>query len=86
MTFMLPFIVVFNVIYQPIMHSDYLSAATFTAGLVLLGLVHGLDYKARVRNNTWKYKPLMVLITTFINIWLVVPALVTMKKNVWGTR
>jgi hyaluronan synthase len=87
MTAMLPFVVVFNVIYQPLVNSNYISTATFTTGLVLLGLVQGLDYKARVRNNsTWKYQPLMVLITTFINIWLVVPALITMKKNEWGTR
>jgi hyaluronan synthase len=87
MTFAVPFIVIFNVIYQPLMHSDYLSAVTFTSGLLLLGLVHGLDQRSRVgKYSTWKYKPLTVMMTTFINIWLIVPAIITMNKNVWGTR
>jgi hypothetical protein len=87
MTFAVPFIVIFNVIYQPLMHSDYLSAITFTSGLILLGLVHGLDHRGRLgKYSTWKYKPLTVMMTTFINIWLIVQAIITMNKNVWGTR
>lgn len=88
MSFLLPLIVVFNVVYQPLAHADYLSSLTFTSGLALMGLVHGLDYRARVakNNNTWKYKPLMIMVTMFVNIWLLVPAIVTIKKNVWGTR
>lgn len=87
MTFTTPLIVITVFFYEPFILQNFLMPTSFMIGTLLLSFVHGLDYKFRDPNaRNWMYKPLMNLITTFVLAWLIFPALLSYKKNEWGTR
>jgi hyaluronan synthase len=86
-TFTLPLVLFTVFFYEPVVGQNYLSPLTFTAGLVLMGLAQGFDYKFRdTKTKNWKYKPIMNLISAFILSWMLFPAILTLKKNTWLTR
>lgn len=86
-TFTLPLIIFTVMFYEPFILKQQLTPIIFLAGLLLMGVYQGLDYRFRDKTSTnWMYKPLMNLISTFVLSWLLFPSLWTMKKNEWLTR
>jgi len=82
-----PVILISMIFYSPFVLHQYLIPLTFFAGLVGLGFAHGLDYKIRdPKSTTWKYRPVMNILLTFIFPWLTIPALLTFRKSQWLTR
>lgn len=87
MTFTTPLIIVAIFVYAPLMLQNFLIPASFIGGSFLSSLVHGADYRFRdSTTRNWIYKPLMNLITSFVISWLIIPALLSYRKNEWGTR
>jgi len=87
MTFTTPLIIVAVFLYAPLVLQSYLIPASFIGGSLLASLAHGADYKFRdSTTRNWFYKPLMNLITSFMISWLIIPALLSYRKNEWGTR
>ena len=87
LTFVTPSIVLAIFVYIPIVHQTFWAPVIFLTSMQLAALAHGTDYKLRDPNSkNWKYKTVMNLITTFVTSWLIIPALLTYKKNEWLTR
>ncbi|HUU49315.1 MAG TPA: glycosyltransferase [Nitrosopumilaceae archaeon] len=86
-TFTAPLIVLIILFYEPFILKNYWVPLAFISGSFLTGFAHGLDYKMRDPSSKyWKYKPLMNFFTSFGLSWLVIPALLTFRKNQWLTR
>ena len=86
-TFTSPLIVLIVLFYEPVILQQYWVPSIFVLGSLLTGLAHGLDCK--FRNNlskTWKYKPIMNIVASFVLSWLVFPAIWNFRKNEWLTR
>ncbi len=82
-----PIILGIALYYEPFVLGNYSVPVIFLLGSMLTSVGHGLDYKFRDKSSkTWAYKPLMNLITTFIISWIIFPAVLSMRKNEWGTR
>jgi hypothetical protein len=59
----------------------------YTVSIVLYGYAQGLDFKYRdPTTNNWKYKPLANIVTGFVLPWLMIPALLSIRKSQWMTR
>ena len=83
----LPLILVVILVYQPLVLGEYVFALYFLAAQVLVGLVEGIDTKIRnPTSSNWRYKPLMPLLSNFVISWALFPAVLTLRKNEWGTR
>lgn len=83
----LPLMIMVVLFYEPIIMKQYWFTAFFVLSQLLIGLVEGTDSKLRnPKSITWKYKPIMNLFTTFVVSWMLIPAIITLKKNEWGTR
>ncbi len=86
-TFTAPLIVLIILFYEPFVLKNYWVPFAFISGSFLAGLAHGVDYKMRdPSSKNWKYKPLMNFFTSFCLSWLVIPAILTLRKNQWLTR
>ena len=73
--------------YAPFVLDLFLAPLTDSLGQILIGLAAGLDYKFREHGSkNWKYKPLMNMIASFALPWLLIPALLTYRKNRGMTR
>ena len=86
-TFTSPLIVLIVLFYEPVILHQYWVPSIFVLGSFLTGISHGLDCKFRDNlSKTWKYKPIMNLVASFVLSWLVFPALWNFRKNEWLTR
>lgn len=86
-TFTSPLILVTVFLYEPIVLHQYLLPVVYLIGILSLGLGEGIDSKFRnTRTKNWMYKPIMNLISLFILSWIIIPALLTLRKNQWLTR
>ncbi|MGI0063966.1 MAG: glycosyltransferase family 2 protein [Nitrosopumilaceae archaeon] len=86
-TFSAPVIISVIFVYVPIVYSHFWIPLVFTLGSFFSGLAQGIDYKLRdPKSKTWKFKPLMNLFASFGLSWLVIPAILTLRKNQWLTR
>jgi hyaluronan synthase len=86
-TFSAPAIITIIFVYTPIVFAHYWIPIVFVLGSLIAGLAQGIDYKFRDhKTTTWKYKPLMNLFASFGLSWLVIPALLKLRKNEWLTR
>jgi hyaluronan synthase len=86
-TFSAPVIITVVFVYVPIVYSHFWIPIVFTIGSLIAGLAQGIDYKLRdPTTKTWKFKPLMNLFASFGLSWLVIPAILTLRKNQWLTR
>ena len=86
-TFSAPVIITVIFVYVPIVYSHFWIPIVFTIGSLIAGLAQGIDYKLRdPTTKTWKFKPLMNLFASFGLSWLVIPAILTLRKNQWLTR
>lgn len=73
--------------YEPFVLNNYWIPLIFLSGSLITSFGHGLDYKFRDKTSKyWVYKPLMNLITAFIISWIIFPAVLSLRKNEWGTR
>ena len=83
----LPLILTSILVYQPLVLGKYIFALYFLGAQLLVGLLEGIDTKIRNPSNVnWKFKPLMPLLSNFIISWALFPAILTLRKNEWGTR
>jgi hypothetical protein len=86
-TFSAPAIIMIVFVYSPIFFNHYWIPVVFVIGSVITGFAQGLDYKFRDSYaETWMFKPLMNLFASFGLSWLVIPAILTLRKNQWLTR
>jgi hyaluronan synthase len=82
-----PLILGISFFYEPFILGNYWVPVIFLLGSLITSFGHGLDYKFRDRNSKyWIYKPLMNLITAFVISWIIFPAIMSLRKNEWGTR
>ena len=81
-------LVLFTVfLYEPIVLDQYLLPLVYLLGIFLLGFGEGLDSKFRnPKSKNWMYKPVMNFISLFIMSWIIIPALLSLRKNQWLTR
>lgn len=87
MTFTSPLIIVIVFYYEPFVLQNFWFPTTFMVTLVLKGFVYGLDCRFRdPLAKNWIWQPVMSLITSFILSWMVFPAVLSYRKNEWGTR
>jgi hyaluronan synthase len=76
-----PFIVISSLFIMPFL-GDYLTAAFYFAGIFFIGLIYAVDFKlANPNNDMWIYRPLMTFLSTFVYVWLIFYALITIKKT-----
>jgi hyaluronan synthase len=76
-----PFIVISSLFIMPFL-GDYLTAAFYFAGIFFIGLIYAVDFKlANPNNDMWIYRPLMTFLSTFVYVWLIFYALLTIKKT-----
>lgn len=81
-------IVIFAVfIYEPFIMGEYIFTIFFVLAHLLTGTMEALDSRFRnPRDSTWKYKPLMNILSSLVLSWLVVYSWLTLKTDKWGTR
>jgi hyaluronan synthase len=76
-----PFIVITTLFIMPFT-GDYLTPAFYFSGVFFIGLIYAVDFKlCNPNNNMWILRPLMTLISTFVYVWLIFYALITIKKT-----
>ena len=85
--FTIPLIMPIVYVYAPFILHQYWIPLLSLSITILMGVVQGLDYKFRnPASTTWKFKPLTNIFTGFLLPWLMIPALITLRKNQWFTR
>lgn len=85
--FAMPLIMFTIFFYTPLVLQQFYLPLVFTAGIMLIGIAQGLDYKFRdPLTKNWKYKPLANILTGFVLPWLMIPALLSIRKSRWMTR
>jgi len=85
--FSAPLIMIIIFFYAPFVMHQYWIPPLFLSGITVIGLAQGLDYKFRDPTNiNWKYRPITNLMTGFVLPWLMIPALLSLRKDQWLTR
>jgi len=79
-----PIVVVYNLIYVPIMHGVF--PTTFLMGLLLMAMLMSLAHLFFRRSKLWTFGFIFVLFYEFILLWQMPVAWVTFWKSTWGTR
>jgi hyaluronan synthase len=83
----MPIIIITVLFYEPFVLGQYWFTAFFIVSHLISGLVEGIDSKFRnPSDTTWKYKPLMNILSSMVLTWLVLYAWLTLKTDKWGTR
>lgn len=85
--FSAPLIMIIVFFYAPFVLHQYWIPPIFLGGITLIGVGQGLDYKFRdPTSRNWKYRPITNLMTGFLLPWLMIPAMLSIKKSQWLTR
>jgi hypothetical protein len=85
--FTAPLIITITYFYQPFILGDFHAPLFFSLGIVLMGLAQAIDYRCRdPEAKYWLLQVLMACFSTFVQTWLLIPALILIKKNNWLTR
>jgi len=79
-----PIVVVFNLLYVPIMHGVF--PTTFLIGLLLMAMLMSLAHLFFRKSKLWTFGFIFVLFYEFILLWQMPVAWVTFWKSTWGTR
>lgn len=79
-----PIVVVYNLLYVPIMHGVY--PTTFLMGLLLMAMLMSLAHLFFRKSKLWTFGFIFVLFYEFILLWQMPVAWVTFWKSTWGTR
>jgi hyaluronan synthase len=86
-SFITPFIALGVTVYQPLVLGHYWLPLTFLSLLMFKGFLLGSDYRMRDSGTrNWKYNVLMSLLSQFVVSWMLIPALLHIRNNKWGTR
>jgi hyaluronan synthase len=76
-----PFIVISTLFIMPFL-GDYLTPVFYFSGILFVGMIYAVDFKlSNPNNDLWIYRPLMTLLSTFVYVWLIFYALITIKKK-----
>jgi len=85
--FLMPLIMFIIFFYAPLVKEQWFLPIMVIASIFLFGLAQGYDFKYRDPFTTnWKFKPLVNILTGFVLPWLLVPALLSIRKSQWLTR
>jgi hyaluronan synthase len=83
----MPIIIIAVLVYEPFVLGQYWFTIFFLVAHLITGFVEGIDSKFRnPQDTTWKYKPIMNIMSTLVLSWLVAYAWLTLKTDKWGTR
>jgi hyaluronan synthase len=76
-----PFIVISTLFIMPFL-GDYLTPVFYFSGILFVGMIYAVDFKlSNPNNDLWIYRPLMTLLSTFVYVWLIFYALITIKQK-----
>ena len=76
-----PFIVISSLFIMPFL-GDYLTPVFYFTGIFFIGMIYAVDFKlCNPNNDMWIYRPLMTLLSTFVYVWLIFYALITIRKT-----
>ena len=82
-----PLIIAITYFYEPFILGDIYTPIFFSLGILLMGLAQGIDYRCRDSGaKYWLYQVVMAFFSTFVQSWLLIPALIQIRKNNWLTR
>lgn len=83
----MPIIIFAVFFYEPFIKGEYSFTIFFLVSHILTGSMEALDSKFRnPMDSTWKYKPIMNVLSSLVLSWLVVYSWLTLKTEKWGTR
>jgi hyaluronan synthase len=83
MKFIRPFILLHAAIMLPLA-GNILSPVLWLAGLLFTSMIYGVDYRLRnPGDKLWLYRPLFMVLSTFVYTWLLVWAGLTIRKQSW---
>lgn len=83
----MPLVLIAVFIYEPFIRGEYFFTLFFMGAHLLTGIFEGLDSKFRnPKDSSWKYKPLMNLMSSLVLLSLVPYSWLTLKTERWGTR
>ncbi len=82
--FLAPIIVVYNLIYVPIVHQVF--PTTFLLGLLMMALLMSFVYLLFRRSKIWLFSMFFVIYYEFVLLWQMPVAWFTFWKSTWGTR
>lgn len=77
--------VAFNALVVPLMRSGTISYL-YIYGATLMAALYGLYYLARCRSRIWVYGIAFSFFYMFVLVWQTYYALLTVRRNHWGTR
>ena len=76
-----PFVVITTLFIMPFT-GDYLTPVFYFTGIFFIGMIYAVDFKlCNPNNDMWIYRPLMTLLSTFVYVWLIFYALITIRKT-----
>jgi len=84
LTFIAPIIVIRIMLWYPYSTGNFPYFYIF--GLLLMATVYGLYYNIYVRDRNWIYGIVFALFYTFVLIWQLPYAILTIRDSRWGTR
>lgn len=79
-----PVIVLYNLIYVPVMHRVF--PVTFLVGMLLMTLLMSMAQLLLRRSTTWIYGIWFCIYYEFVLLWQMPVAWFTFWKSTWGTR
>ena len=83
MKFIRPFILLHAAIMLPLA-GNILSPVLWLSGLLFTSMIYGVDYRLRnPGDKLWLYRPLFMVLSTFVYTWLLVWAGLTIRKQSW---
>lgn len=78
-----PFIILKAMIFLPLM-GDVVTASMYLVGAMYSGMLYGIDVRLRHPGyKLWIYRPLMTFLSTFVLSWLILYAMITIRKEAW---
>ena len=85
--YLAPLVVAIAYFYQPFIIGDINYPILISIAIMLMGLAQGLDYRSRDSGaKYWYMQGLMTFIQLFVQPYLLISALIQIKKNNWMTR
>jgi hyaluronan synthase len=78
-------VVAFNALVMPVFSPDPVSIL-YIYGATLMSGLYGLYYLARMRSRLWVYGVAFSFFYMFVLVWQTYYALLTVRRNHWGTR
>lgn len=84
LTFLAPIIVLRIIVWYPFVTGNF--PYFYILGLMLMATVYGLYYNIYLRDRNWIYGVVFALFYTFVLIWQLPYAILTIRDSRWGTR